>query len=70
MRYQRDNVAAGTYIFTVNLADGSTDTRIPSVEDFQQVISQAEKGGCWASFVCANHKIYQRGRQVWRAGTH
>jgi putative transposase len=43
MRYRRANVAGGTYFFTVNLADRSTDTLVRHVDELREVINNVKQ---------------------------
>ena len=43
MRYRRALVAGGTYFFTVNLADRSTDTLVRHIEDLREVLDKVKK---------------------------
>jgi putative transposase len=43
MLYRRANVAGGTYFFTVNLADRSTDTLVRHVDELREVINQVKE---------------------------
>ncbi|HEY5995023.1 MAG TPA: hypothetical protein VIU46_10555 [Gallionellaceae bacterium] len=41
MRYRRATAAGGSFFFTVNLADRSTDTLLRHIDEFRAVVQHA-----------------------------
>jgi putative transposase len=64
MRYRRADAAGGTYFFTVNLADRSTDILVRHVEDLRAVMTKVKEAHPFA--VLAMVVLPEHLHAIWR----